>query len=182
MTYESKPQPETARAAIESLGLTMTAEFVPFSQRKIDWQEGSRDVNRMTINWTCTISRNDREIMTIPFAQGNGHLPNANNKPLPPDSIRYACENGKVPAHGEHFKRFVPIPPPKPEDVLHCLISDADAIDHPTFESWASDLGYDTDSRKAEATYRACLETALKLRAALGEDGLAKLREAFQDY
>ena len=30
--------------------------------------------------------------------------------------------------------------------------------------------------------YRACLDIALKLRAAIGEDGLAKLREAAQDY
>lgn len=44
------------------------------------------------------------------------------------------------------------------------------------------ELGYDPDSRKAEAIYKACLEIALKLRNALGEDGLAKLREAAQDY
>ena len=67
-------------------------------------------------------------------------------------------------------------------DVLSCLVSESDAIDSPAFDDWASNFGYDTDSRKAESVYRACLETGLKLRAAVGDSGLTKLREAFQDY
>lgn len=35
---------------------------------------------------------------------------------------------------------------------------------------------------KGETIYRACLEIALKLRAAIGEAGLAALQNAFQDY
>jgi hypothetical protein len=59
---------------------------------------------------------------------------------------------------------------------------DSEVIDHPNFESWASEIGYDADSRKAESIYRACLEIALKLRSALGDRGLKELREACQDY
>lgn len=58
--------------------------------------------------------------------------------------------------------------PPKPGDVLNCLILDASGVDQP-FEDWASDLGYDPDSRKAEAVYRACQDTRYKLRDLLGE-------------
>jgi hypothetical protein len=67
-------------------------------------------------------------------------------------------------------------------DVVACLVSDASAIDCRSFEDWASDLGYDTDSRKAEATYRACLETGLALRASLGNAGFAKLQTACEGY
>lgn len=62
------------------------------------------------------------------------------------------------------------------------LVSDADVLDCSTFEEWADNLGYDKDSRKAEATYRECLALALKLRNGLGEAALAELREAAQDY
>jgi hypothetical protein len=55
-------------------------------------------------------------------------------------------------------------------------------LDSGSFEEWAADYGFDTDSRKAETTYRACLDIALKLRNGIGEDGLRKLQEAFQDY
>jgi len=71
---------------------------------------------------------------------------------------------------------------PEFESVLDELSMDASILDEPGFEAWAASLGYDPDSRKAEKVYRACLEIALKLRAALGEDGLTALREACQDY
>lgn len=46
----------------------------------------------------------------------------------------------------------------------------------------AETFGYDPDSRSAEKVYRACMEIALKMRAALGESGLSRLNEIFQDY
>jgi len=60
--------------------------------------------------------------------------------------------------------------PPDAADVLSCLCSDATSADRVTFEDWCSDLGYDTDSRKAEKIYLACVETNAKLHAFLGED------------
>lgn len=59
---------------------------------------------------------------------------------------------------------------PTAADVLSCLCSDARSADRTTFEDWCSDLGYDTDSRKAEKIYLACVETNAKLHAFLGED------------
>lgn len=58
------------------------------------------------------------------------------------------------------------------------------------FENWASEYGYDTDSRKAESIYQACLDIALKLRGdialklrgAIGDSGMVELQTAFQDY
>lgn len=47
--------------------------------------------------------------------------------------------------------------PPTAGDVVACLVSDAQSAES-TFEEWCSDLGYDSDSRKAFDTYQACLK------------------------
>jgi hypothetical protein len=60
---------------------------------------------------------------------------------------------------------------PTAAEVLACLISDAQSVESArSFEDWCGDLGYDSDSRKAEATYKACEATGGKLRRFLGED------------
>jgi hypothetical protein len=64
---------------------------------------------------------------------------------------------------------------PAAADVFDCLVSDADAIDFDTFEDWAREYGYDTDSRKAERDYHACRKTADQLLTFLG--GAVKLQE-----
>lgn len=60
--------------------------------------------------------------------------------------------------------------PPEAHDVLGCLCSDARSVDSgQTFEDFASELGLDTDSRKAERMYHECQGNALRLRGFLGE-------------
>ena len=59
--------------------------------------------------------------------------------------------------------------PPTAEDVLDCLASDAVGVcDARSFEEWASDYGYEEDSRKAEKTFRAAEKQTAKLRRFLG--------------
>lgn len=77
---------------------------------------------------------------------------------------------------GRNAKTNKPIPV-DPVDVFRCVLSDADALDYGSFEEWASNYGFDTDSRKAEAMYRACVDTGLALRARLGDGLLQELRE-----
>jgi len=57
------------------------------------------------------------------------------------------------------------VEPPKLDDVLYCLVSDAEA-ENMGFADWCDNFGYDTDSRSALATYLECQETASKLRKA----------------
>jgi len=64
---------------------------------------------------------------------------------------------------------------PTAEDVLDCLASDASLVDQNGFEGWCSELGYDTDSRRAEKTYRVCEHGAKRLLKFLGEDLYRKL-------
>jgi len=49
-------------------------------------------------------------------------------------------------------------------------VSDAQSVDDARdFEDWCAELGYDTDSRKAERTFRACQRIAERLRQFLGD-------------
>lgn len=174
-----------AKARIEDtareLGLTMEAEFVPFSKSR------NKDEKNPSLNWRVTLHRNGREILTTDYMAGSGHCP-AYKSPehgrpgfmsIERDkAIRIECEEGKRVLTYGYGNPIVP----ELADVLYSLVADASAIDYATFEDWASEHGYYTDSRSAEKTYRACLETALKLRSAIGDDGLHKLRVACQDY
>lgn len=58
---------------------------------------------------------------------------------------------------------------PDADDVMGCLASDARAGEE-SFEDFCSNFGYDTDSRKAYATWEACVRARDDLRALMGED------------
>lgn len=92
-------------------------------------------------HWRCTI-RAGRASMTIIFSMGKGH-------------------SGVRPA----------LP-----DVLDCLASDSYSLPLPemagsedtAFAEWCGEYGYDTDSRRALATYRTVLRQSRALRRLLG--------------
>ena len=65
--------------------------------------------------------------------------------------------------------------PPTAEDVLGCLLLDCDALDY-EFEEWASNLGFDPDSRKAEKTYKFCRDVGNRLQNFLGAEAFDELR------
>lgn len=66
--------------------------------------------------------------------------------------------------------------PPTLAEVLDYLASDASGVDNAqSFEDWASEYGYDTDSRKAEKTYNICAQQAQELKALLGQDAYDQL-------
>lgn len=56
-------------------------------------------------------------------------------------------------------------------EVLECLCLDASGYENAdSFEDWCGEYGYDTDSRKAEATYRQVERQTEGLRRLLGND------------
>lgn len=58
---------------------------------------------------------------------------------------------------------------PTAAEVLGSLLLDAGTVRHDaTFEDFCFDLGYDSDSRKAEAAYKACKKTYRDLFRFLG--------------
>lgn len=160
-------------------GLTMTTVFVPWSASR------AKAEKTPSLNWLVTILRNGREVLTTDYGAGCAHCPSykqgANGSK---DAVRRECETGHrclSIVDGAARSMGMPIFPDFC-DMLYSLSMDASAMDSRDFEDWCSEIGYDTDSRKAEAIYRACLEIGLKLRACLGEKGLSELHEACQDF
>jgi hypothetical protein len=65
---------------------------------------------------------------------------------------------------------------PTMNDVLNCIALDAsDVLNAPDFEDWASDYGYDTDSRSAQKVFKAIVRQTAKLEALIGIDALNEL-------
>lgn len=175
------------QAAISDLALSFRFEFVPFSKSR-NAKPGAKISDR-SLNWQVTILRADREILTTDYSAGIAHCPAYARLKVAPafgpmtveqaEAITFETERGVASTRMGMGGACIA---PEAVDVIYSLAMDASVLDAGGFEAWASDYGYDTDSRSAEATYRACLEIALKLRAALGDEGLAKLRHAASDF
>lgn len=102
---------------------------------------------------------------------------NPNMDDMPPGSrhyrvtLRYKGRQMTVPfSCGPAIERE-----PDAESVLECLLSDASSA-YQSFDDWCGDYGYDTDSRKAERTYRIVVSQAEKTKRLLADD-----YEAFMD-
>lgn len=68
---------------------------------------------------------------------------------------------------------------PSYDDVVHCLLIDSNALEQ-DFEEWASEYGYDADSRKAYKIWEECCKNTRKLLKT-GID-IAAERIRLQDY
>ncbi len=160
--------------------LSIKSVFVPFSLSRNAAEKNP------SLNWRVTLCKGDREILTTDYMAGCAHCPSyeqfSTNAPRA-KAVDAECETGRAHRINAMHPILMAIPIlPDTCDVIHSLVMDADCLNASTFEEWANDFGYDTDSRKAEAMYRACLEIALKLRNGLGETVLSELRDLFQDY
>jgi len=165
---------ERAWLAVARLGLTVESVFVPWSKSR------NKGDKLPSLNWVVSLKRNGRLVWAGDYSAGCGHCP---SKEEP--ARRWECENGrqaKFVCDPFVYRGTGPELKPDAIDVIYSLVMDADALDAGGFEEWAGALGYDVDSRKAEKVYNACIDIGLKLRRHLGEGGIAKLREAFQDY
>ena len=65
--------------------------------------------------------------------------------------------------------------------LLYSLILDGSASEL-SFAEWCGDYGYDSDSRKAFATYMACQENSDKLQKVFTHSQIARIRELLQEY
>lgn len=71
---------------------------------------------------------------------------------------------------------------PTAAEVLSCLADDAAGFENArSFEEWAEEYGYDTDSRKAERIYKACERIDAKLHAWLGNQAQVLLWDVERD-
>ena len=184
---EQKRERVTAAMLRERWGIVVKSEFVPFSKSRNAENIKGKGPDGMSLNWRVTVCKltpkgdHGRFILTTDYSAGIAHCPSYTQRlrsgftASEAEAIRRECEQGK--AH-QRLKSIEP----DTADVMYSLVSDSDVLDYPTYEEWGPNLGFDVDSRKGEAIYRACLEIALKLRAGLGEAVLAELHEAYQDF
>ena len=81
----------------------------------------------------------------------------------------------------DFFKGKANTSEPTAVEVLECLVLDFTYSDSTTFEDWASELGFDSDSRKAYATYEATLANNAKLLDLFSRPELRELYESMNE-
>ena len=145
----------------------LAAQGVTFSTRALG--ETSRD------GWTCDEWRvsfqrvhldsrlpvRDKAALETAYYTGTGHRA----KP----AKRMSWDNAPRPVA------------PTAGSVLYSLLLDASGADE-NFHDWCANYGYDTDSRKALATYMACQENSDKLRKVFSPAQIAHIQELLQEY
>jgi hypothetical protein len=129
---------------IDILGLAIDCKFKPW--------DGDGEA---CLKWDATLKHRGSTVLACEYTAGIGHCPSY------PAAVAWdECRRG-VSVTGKAIL-------PHTRDFVQSLCIDSDALSYAGFECWARDLGYDTDSRKAEAMYRKCLDHGIRLRAAIG--------------
>lgn len=122
--------------------------------------------------WDVTLTYKGRTYQDISYRMGIGHSPQPPNSYAQPERAAFYRMRGK----GGNWNPT----PPTAADLISSLLLDVSGLDR-GFEGWAADFGMNTDSRKAETMYKACLETLPKLHALLGAD-FARFETEAQEY
>jgi hypothetical protein len=102
-----------------------------------------------------------------------------------PDGTRHFAFTVSRARYGGRYRGFYSMGPaltewPERVDILQSLFLDASGTEY-GFEDWCADLGYDDDSRKAEAVYNACVATRGALEQMFGDDEYTGLETLFQE-
>lgn len=148
--------------------ISIKCTFVPFSRSR------NKDEERLSLNWSVSVYKDDKCILTTDFTQGCAHtqaykMPvkevGHSNSIMRYEIMKKECEEGKFYGTGRNYTR---VKEPSLTEVMYCLLIDSDVLNYSWFEEWAESCGYDKDSRSAEEIYRQCLKIALPLRNALG--------------
>lgn len=143
--------------------------------------EGSFSDDPRATHWGITIVYNNRQMHTS-YHMGSGHYRWKRSGEWGKKGERVAITSkfmagGSLSLWGAGVLKAESEPiSPNPDDVLDGLRSDASGVyDARDFEDWASNYGYDTDSRKAEETYRSCQKIARDLEKLLGREAMHEL-------
>lgn len=175
-------------AELGKIGFTLAIERGPFGEVEENWP---------CISWIVSLGFNGRVIIETPYSMGIGHI-DLDKASLNTTAQRWSDDEAsmigawkrnpyadfkdkhlqaQVAAKLAGYQKVAPLL----SDVLHSLLSDGEAyFSGQTFEQWAGDLGYDADSRKAEAVWKTCDATGRKLRA-IPDNVLNKARELLQE-
>ena len=127
------------------------------------------------VTWNLHMKRNGHSLVTE-YHQGIGHVKSVDisrgMSVAAADGIR-ACIAGRN-------KRGLTYP--TVTDAIYANISDIDACEYASFEEWAGDAGFDTDSRSAEKIFNECVARGRIFKLMYSQDELAELHDMFLDY
>jgi len=135
-------------AAIESQGLQVTARLVDAGDAK----NGNK--------WTVTLTANGKTLYSTEYNQGAAHRVErmSRSEKWRSTPFQFGRPDPKREARVNHYAYRSQPAPPCPVSVLYSLVMDAQSgMDN--FADFCANLGYDEDSRQAEATWRACCDT-----------------------
>jgi len=160
MTNDTEKQPQTIAQFIETHGITFEA-IRANKNPNMDADQWHKGAN----HWVCTFSRAAQIVgQTVSYPASKLGSPRFEDV-ISADRLTTFFSQGS--AHKE---------PPTAADVLDCLAMDAAGVENAKdFEDWASEYGYDTDSRKAERTYKICQQQAADLKEFLGDEAYQSL-------
>jgi hypothetical protein len=179
---------DQTRAAIDALlarlNIKYSATFVP--------QSVSRNAAepRPCLNWVITLQGPKGPPMLVQYMQGIGHVPDypstfgretyeQREKRL---AYERAAETGRSPKYWRNFGIVLtaPLPVPHASEIIYSLLMDDPR--NQTFDEWCQEYGMDTDSRKAEESYRQCCRQTQDAQRIFGNEVLNEARLILEDY
>lgn len=182
----------TATPNLDKLLSSLKWEFV-----FVPWKASrNRNEKYPSLNWIVVL-RTDTKSMSVEYMAGSGHCPSYEQRETHEsrNGVHHECATGKPYTDGwnNRFKATKKAKEngtlengniiPKRKDVIYSLVSDSYSADE-SFEDWASNFGYDSDSISAKNTYETCVKQTREFTAVLRALGIKfdDLREEFQDY
>jgi len=171
----SKEIEENVAAILAREGVKYDAVFVPQSLSRNSAEKAR------TINWCVTFTRG-KESMAFDYMSGSGNIPGyVHGRTSAHTAANYEASEKGVYAKPGQFQRPKRVPAPAAVGVVYSLVM-VDDTHGAAFEDWALELGYDTDSRKAEEVFRACEKQTRDNVRVFGRALLEELATALQDY
>lgn len=166
---------EQELAALIPDNLTLDCQFVPHSK--------SRNAKESRcLNWIVTVKQGARIVWAGPYSKGFGHVPgyskHVTKRMFLEPVVNDMAEKGIAPVDfaaylhpatsdliRDRLDKPVTCQPTILEVVSAWLM---DSPNGATFEEWAADLGFSTDSIKALETFTACKDEELAARRVFG--------------
>jgi len=197
MSEESRTGAQIIDAIIDRLGLSMT--YTPTTREPSDPSDkDSVRWNKEASHWAIKVSRKDsRYSIETVYSMGAAHRRWRSGGGVKLEARgryseqqlqqlgfvpgkRVEWQTGKQTAWLKEARRVLSEPtPPDLRDVLWSLCLDSMAYENAaSFEDYAIEYGYSTDSRKAERIYRECGETCKKLKAMIGLEVMQEVAAA----
>lgn len=163
MLNESKQIEASVNAKLSELNIQYSVVYIGEVTRD-KWQSDS---------WRVTFKRNGKSF-SIDYFTGLGL------RKMKPRAIEPTSNKKSIHYHAWAQINIVPVKPDA-TGVLYSLFVDSQALDM-SFDNWASDYGYDSDSIKAITIYQQCCKIAKEMQVVFTRKDIESFNELLQGY